>query len=404
MKEIEKIVTKENKWIYCDYKFSQILCLEDKILIYDKNINYFYFFYILISSFIVLHLVFLYQFFFKKKNFPKNNSIFLKVGEGNDYKNINYINKLKNKKLFIIDSYNIRDNFKIANINYIIFLKHYFKCIISFKQSLKYQTKPNSKFIYNNIKNKIVLHSYYNSFYHKIKKIRPNIECFTSGSWFQSLSIIKNNIPIYFLTHGLLGRFSSTIIPRYNYVCVFSNYEKKFIEKNYFFKNILIYEYKTLKNHNNSIIIFLRQSIKLINKDDILKIIKYFKNQSFKIFIKEHPNKHFNFQDYFSINDIHMIDSSELAYDILYKFNPKFVFGYFSTALCQSLNVGIIPITLGSNDEIKKKYKTVKITEWTIYPFKEKTLSWNKNFKQIESTLTNEINYNKILDKLKNEH
>ena len=90
---------------------------------------------------------------------------------------------------------------------------------------------PEISFIYNGITKKIVLNAFYYSFYNKIKIIKPNIKCYTSGSWFQSLSIINNNIPITFLSHGLLGKFSKLIIPNFDIVCVFSEYEKNIYKK-----------------------------------------------------------------------------------------------------------------------------------------------------------------------------
>jgi len=401
MLKIESIITKRNQWLYCEYKMSRILCQNNFFNITKKRTNKIYFFYVAIQSFILINLVFLYQFFYKKKKI-KYDSIFLKVKEGHDYKNIKYLSKLKQKKFIFIYAYNLKDNFKTINVSYKTLIIKFIENLIYFKNSLQYKTDPEINFIYTNISKKIVLNAYFETFYFEIKIIKPDITCYTSGSWFQSLSIINNNIQITLLCHGLLGQFSPLIIPKFDNICVFSEYEKKYLKNNFNFKNIIKYEYETLKNYNSSVIIFLRQSEKSTNKNDLIQIINYFKLNKYKIYIKEHPRSHFNFTELHKDNEIIILNKDDLSYDIFKKISPKFVVGYFSTSLCEALNVGILPITIGDRLEEKNKYFKVKNIDWTIYPIFKKTLSWQDNLKEINLVIKDDSSFNEYLLKLKN--
>ena len=403
MLKIENIITDKNKWIYCDYKLSRILCQESILKISKTKINKIYYLINFLYSLFLIHLVFFSQFIFIKKKKFNFESIFLKVNEGHDYKNLKFLPNFKKEDLIIQNSYKIIDNFKVINVDYIDLISKFFENIYLFKESLEFKMNPEISFIYNGITKKIVLNAFYHSFYKKIKIIKPNIKCYTSGSWFQSLSIINNNIPITFLSHGLLGKFSALIIPNFDILCVFSNFEKKYLEKNYSFKKIITYQYEQLKYYNSSIIIFLRQSEKYINKNDLIQIIDYFKLYNYKIYIKEHPKTHFNFLEFYNSKNVTIIDKNDLSYDLFKQISPKFVVGYFSTSLCEALNYGILPISLGNFDEFKIKHKKVKITDWTIYPFYKKTLSWKKNLKELDLIINNETNFNNYLLKLKNQ-
>lgn len=405
MIKIENIITNENKWIYCDFKLSRLLCQNIEIKISEKKINIISFIFFIVYSFSLINIIYFYQFIFKKKNILKYKSIFLKVGEGHDYKYVKFLPEIDIDQITFIDTYNIKDNFRIINVKYRILLKNFFKNIILIKKYIKYRANPSIDFIFKNISKKIALHSYFDSFYYEIKIKKPNIYCYTSGSWFQSLSIINSKIPIIYLSHGLLSQFSSLIAPRFENYCVFSNYEKLFLERKYNYKNIQTYKFKKIIHYNKSIIIYLRQHQQLINKNDLIEIIKFFKSNNYKIYIKEHPKSKFNFRDYYNINEFQIINKHELTYDTLKQISPKYVVGYFSTALCEALNMGILPISLGDKDEIKTKpnLKNIKIIEWTIYPFIKKTISWKREILLLKKIIKNDNDYSQHLQKLINE-
>ncbi len=404
MIKIEDIITKDNKWIYCDFKLSRLLCQNIEIKVTEKKLNIILFLSIFIYSFFLMNIIFFFQFLFKKENIFKFNSIFLKVGEGHDYKYIKFLPDINIGQIIFLNTYNIKENFKIINVKYKIFLINYFKNVMLVKKNINYSTDPSIDFVFNKISKKIVLHSYFDSFYNEIKIKKPNISCYTSGSWFQSLSVINNRIPILYLSHGLLSQFSSLISPRFENYCVFSKYEKIYLENKYNYKNIQTYKYPSIINYNKSIIIYLRQHKTLINNNDILKIINFFKINNYEIYIKEHPKSKFNFQDYYIDDDLQIIDKYSLTYDSLKKISPKYVVGYFSTALCEALNMGIIPITLGDKDEIKIKpnLENIKTTEWTFYPFRKKTLSWKREILVLKKTMKDENEYKEHLKKLIN--
>ena len=91
--------------------------------------------------------------------------------------------------------------------------------------------------------------------------------------------------------------------------------------------------------------------------------------------------------------DVKYIDSIGTGSDIIRNLKPSFVIGWGSTSLCESLNMGVIPISLSKKSEIRPD---------SIYPIVKRTLSWHDEKKQIISAVNQQADYCKILRALTN--
>ena len=98
-------------------------------------------------------------------------------------------------------------------------------------------------------------------------------------------------------------------------------------------------------------------------------------------YLKEHPANSNKFPEKFCINNnIALIKGSKTAYEIINEMRPMFTLGWPSTSLCESLNLGVIPICI-PDDHPFFKFKN-------FYPFQSKTLSWNKDAQKIEHLIS----------------
>ena len=109
--------------------------------------------------------------------------------------------------------------------------------------------------------------------------------------------------------------------------------------------------------------------------------------------ISEYELSPCNWEDILDVLDVKYIDSIGTGSDIIRNLKPSFVIGWGSTSLCESLNMGVIPISLSKKSEIRPD---------SIYPIVKRTLSWHDEKKQIISAVNQQADYCKILRALTN--
>jgi hypothetical protein len=81
------------------------------------------------------------------------------------------------------------------------------------------------------------------------------------------------------------------------------------------------------------------------------------------------------------------------AYEIIKERKPMFTLGWPSTSLCESLNLGVIPIC------IPDEHPWFKFQNF--YPFQSKSLSWSRDLLEIKGLLSNHENYDLCLARLR---
>ena len=100
-----------------------------------------------------------------------------------------------------------------------------------------------------------------------------------------------------------------------------------------------------------------------------------------------------------------MTDLEKDASEAILSLRPSFTIGWRSTALCESLRHGIVPISL-SNKENTKGILDHNIRFYTldaeiVYPFKKRTLSWKEEKERIFELLEDMSLYTKTLSELR---
>ena len=105
-----------------------------------------------------------------------------------------------------------------------------------------------------------------------------------------------------------------------------------------------------------------------------------------------------------------LTDPEQDASEIILNLRPSFTVSWRSTALCESLRHGVVPIALpesrtGRSSELAKNspYTATDplFTSWTIYPFKKRTLSWGEEKERIFELLEDTSLYTKTLSELR---
>ena len=188
------------------------------------------------------------------------------------------------------------------------------------------------------------------------------------------------------------------MFPKFSTMFVYSELEKSWLLENHVANEVVVYKSYKVKQHTDSIIIFLGL-LGSIQDKDLSKIIEFFKLKQYDIYVKLHPL--YDKSDYKlpEFDCVEVFDSSEYdsCFSIIESIKPKFSLGAYTTALCESLNAGVIPILFDKDRDlriIKKHY--------VFYPYHKKNLSWEKDKDTINNLIWNKADYNRVLDHLTN--
>jgi hypothetical protein len=312
----------------------------------------------------------------------------------------------------LINTYNKNS---IVSIQHIGFLPLYRELINNFHAAQDYLINMNDSYDPNEIIHRVskssAIYSYFYLLFRHIKYKFPEIKIYSGGAELASLAAIRNNLSTNYLSHGLIGvkalanenfidfieeDISDKNYPQYSSIYVYSDFEKKFLKSKLTKSKIIKYPFKPLKNLQRSVILFFEITEDFFDETEYLNIIEFFKKNSFQIYGKEHPVNPSNFQKRFcDHNNIKLINGRQTAYEIINEKNPMFTLGWPSTSLCESLNLGVIPICIPDNHPFFK-FKN-------FYPFPTKTLSWKKDLNLIKDAISSKTEYYHCLEKLRKE-
>jgi len=310
---------------------------------------------------------------------------------------------------------NAYDKNSIVSIKYIGFLPLYKELINNFYDAQDYLINMNDLYDPNEIIYRVskssAIYSYFYLLFKYIKYKFPEIKIYSGGAELASLAAIRNNLSTNYLSHGLIGvkalanknyidfveeDISEKNYPQYSSIYVYSDFEKKFLKSKLTQSKIIKYPFKTLKNLQRSVILFFENTEDFFDETQYLNIIEFFKKNGFLIYGKEHPVNLSNFQKRFCYqNNIKLINGLQTAYEIINEKNPMFTLGWPSTSLCESLNLGVIPICIPDSHPFFK-FKN-------FYPFSTKTISWKKDLNIIREAISSKTKYDHCLEKLRKE-
>ena len=366
---------------------------------------------IFIHSFLKVNAIYVLQFlsFFRSRNLI-NSYIILGSQAPHHHMNAFRFLNLNPNQATLINAFN---KTSITSVKFIGLISLYKEFIKNFSQAVKYILHDNTYFsseeLVKNLASSIPSFTYLSLLFKNIKSSHPNINVYSGGADLASMAAIKGSLETHYLSHGLLGAsatadgnlenlievdVSHKTYPEYSSIYVYSEHEKNVLQSN--FKETIIHSYKfpLIRERSRKAILFLETTEGFFDEERFLKIIKFFTKNNIVVMGKEHPANESQFPVTFcKENDIVMIPGDGgTAYEIIVDQSPMFTIGWPSTSLCESLNMGIIPICIPSSHPFFQ-FKS-------FYPFQSKTLSWSKDLVKIEQAILDNEYYDLSLKEL----
>ena len=193
--------------------------------------------------------------------------------------------------------------------------------------------------------------------------------------------------------HGLADKESIASHPFYDHIYVYASEEKTYFEDISPNSNVCLYPLKELSTLEKKVIIFFTRLDIHMSEKTISEILTLFLKKDYQIFLKKHPTYTGSLASKIASKyNLEMITLEKDASESILHLRPSFSIGWGSTALCESLRHGVIPISL---DDLDTDFS------WAIYPFKKRTLSWKDEKERIFELLEDTSLYTKTLSELR---
>ena len=354
--ELNEIVNKRNKWLLCKNEISRYLVSNDDSLhipsgrIWFSTLRaypiYFY-------NFLKLLYFVIKQIPSKQTSFEKKSThILFSTGAGYDLGNYRKFFHDSNVEVIELEAFNISQitNFNIVKIKSVFLL---------FKENLQEVRRILRLKIPQDLRKKIVnqtlpnlaSYTYYCAFLSEIKEQIPNVKVFHSGAYLLSIAATRAGIETFYLLHGLMGKVGRASFPFFNHIYVYADEEKIYLKDISPNANVCLYPFKELSKLEKRAIVFLRQFDDDMSEKNLSELLNNFIQKDFEIYLKKHPSYKGTLVDKIASKyKLEVIDLEESADEIILNFNPSFTIGWMSTALCESLLHGVVPISLSEEE------------------------------------------------------
>ena len=391
-----------NKWIFCDVQISRYLVSKENksILITKKNTKrIFHLFYLV--NFIKLAFLFLKQISVQKNILLTGiDHIVLTTGAGHDEKNyLKHISKKENK-FVTIEAFNTSAFMKVYKTNFQEIFKFFLEAIKEINKILSLELPGDlSELILANVKKNLANYSYLCAVVSKIHSDYPNLIVYHSGSSFFSAVTRRIGVRTRYLLHGLMGQVGKLSYPIYDQIHVYCKEEAEYLRKMSPKSEVKLYSFKDMKDFKKKIVIFMRIEDYLMKKEDLGEVISVFKKNSYEIILKRHPTYNGSLvKDLLTSHNVRLLENNTLdATEIILEEKPSFTVGWLSTSLCESLQSGVIPITLKDN----KNPMDSTMESPLIYPIEKRSFSWKNERETINRLLIRMEEYPNFLETLK---
>jgi hypothetical protein len=247
----------------------------------------------------------------------------------------------------------------------------------------------------NAVKN-IALFSYLSLLFRYIKDSKDDLKFFSGGSELFASAAIKESVTTYLLKHGAMSQMSKHCFLKYAHVYVYSKDDLEHIKEISPETKVSIYASPIITKKTNNVIFF--GAPRDLNELKILsELVHFFKAREIKPYYKSHPIMTIDQNKLISDGlDIEIIDEMIDASDLIKKLQPRFCIGWASTALCESLNAGVIPISTQLDREQQELKKHA-----ILYPFSKRAVFWSKDKKVIISALNSQKEYDNAVQSLR---
>ena len=303
-----------------------------------------------------------------------------------------------------IKSFDFNNMMSFEKVELLVLIKQVWRSIILYHHVISLNfPKQLECILVRNAPTFISSYAYLVSFFLAIKEKNKLCRIYTAaGESLSSYASVFAGLEVNFLSHGYLSKNASYSYPCFKSIYVYFIEDKKYLENINLPFNIFVYNFKRLKRLNSSIIIFLdhyhHNDYKILSD-----VVNLFISNAYEVHVKIHPvleiNKHQKV--WINNNNIKLIDNKELwdAYSSINKIKPKFTIGSVSTALGESLNMGVIPISVDVLAKEADNYNAV--SSKYIYPIQKRTISWKLESNIVVDLIKNRLAYGEILTMLK---
>ncbi len=218
------------------------------------------------------------------------------------------------------------------------------------------------------------------------------------------MAAISVELKVINVTHGLIKLINPYIYPEYYSIYVYSEEERQYLLSLGLKSRIYVYKSSNIKHKEKSVVIFMTDLMISADVSDLKNVIKLFKLFDYKIQVKLHPlnysskkfskensiEKH-NWGDKLDLSNIEMIGDIDTT-SVLTEKKPSFVVAWDSTALCEALKSGIIPINMKESN---------LDTSVMVYPIRRKTLIWPNDSSVVRKYLTGDVSSDSIVESLR---
>ena len=245
----------------------------------------------------------------------------------------------------------------------------------------------------------LATYAYLCAFFSAIKEQIPNVKIFHCGAVLLSIAATRTGIEAVWLNHGLAEWQSNAYFPLVDdHIYVYANEEKSYFENIAPNSNVCMYPVKELSKLEKRVIIFLRLDDDGISEETLSEILTFFLKKDYQIFLKKHPNYTGSLADKIASKyNLEIVDHEKDASEIISYLRPSFTVGWTSTALCESLRHGVVPVSI--SDEMNCLDQDNHT--WGIYPIKKRTLSWGEEKERIFELLEDISLYKNTLSELR---
>ena len=404
-------VSSTQKWVLNDSRIDKLLNENPSEKLTKKNffiLTWILYIYVIPFSRVIYY--YLKQFFIGGyKNKKTITSLILHSGRGYDTNNIQKFFQINTNEMNLIYAFSLTDYMKYEKLSIFTLLRNLAIAIADYKSVLTMKFPDEIiGILYGNTAN-ISVFTYLLSFFQQLKEKYPDCTVYSAGAILPShAAILSEHITIN-MYHGLMDKINLSTFPEYDSVCVYSYDERKYLIDAGIKSKVLTYPMMKAESHKN-IAIFFMPSVASneidwsVFSESFLSLTKLFKTFDYDLYIKVHPlvkaskkfSKEYNLQPYnwdkiFNLSNFIYVDGSDAA-SIINKLKPSFIISWGSTALCEALNMGLIPITL---------WDTCWDSSQSVYPINKRALLWPSEMEIIQNLLDDKSIYDDVVEMLK---
>lgn len=299
------------------------------------------------------------------------------------------------------------NNYLNKNINIFYYQKIIFSsCVDLLKISKIKKNKIKVDALSSSIKN-ICFYVIYRAFFSYYKSVGLQRIHLISMPLILMAAMEEEHMPCSVYLHGLSVRIPQRSFPLIDTLFVIAEDEKNYFSTLMPEHRIRLYELNPLYEYKNKAVLLLRQTLNfseaksdLMNIDEIHALSFFLKKMKIDLYCKIHPktdeDKIEDLIKILEIDESKLIKSRAPISDNIMVIQPKFIFGWFSSGLAESLSLNIIPVMINPITTSKK------IQTRSTFDYKNRCLDFKTDQELIKSCSQNNDEYKKTLNRLKN--